>query len=347
MHKARKRIGWWLLLLSIGLPVAILYLLPERPTSVLFGHGEYVTSIAIAPDARTAATASADRTVRLWSLESRKTINILGPFSKTVEVVTFSPDGTLLAIASGIAKNVLGADRYSEDGDSKIKIYDTTKGTILKELFGHDWDVLCLAFSPDGSLLASSDSGRSLILWDSTSWEQRSSMRVTFGAITGIGFVGNGEHLVVATRDGSLICYDTRNHGIVWSNSCAHTEPITCLASSPNGPFLATGSHDGTARVWHSASGSLFAVFESGQSVSSMSFSGDGSLLAVSDYPPGIHVPILEAGHVRIWDIEAKKLVKSYRGQHKGIRAVALSKDAGTLLSGDFTGSVSIWSLRR
>src|SRR5262245_49558720 len=96
----------------------------NQPLFILHGHSDCITCMAMSPDDRFLASGSADHTARIWQLDTCKTHAILGPYSTKVEAIVFSPDGKQVVVAAGVAKNVLGADRFSADGDSKLKIYD-------------------------------------------------------------------------------------------------------------------------------------------------------------------------------------------------------------------------------
>ena len=68
-----------------------------RRRFLLVGHSERVTDLAFAPDGRTLATASLDRTVRLWSVASGQELLVLDGHTGPVRAVAFSPDGRMLA----------------------------------------------------------------------------------------------------------------------------------------------------------------------------------------------------------------------------------------------------------
>lgn len=108
--------------------------------------------------------------------------------------VVYSPDGTLLAVASNIGiwlydaqtgeeRNLLTRHKesvinilFSSDGqmlasgyvDTPIRLWDVNTGRILRTFRGHTRDVECVVFSPDGLTLASGSSDGTVLLWDLT-----------------------------------------------------------------------------------------------------------------------------------------------------------------------------------
>lgn len=122
-------------------------------------------TISFSPDGRTLASGDVANTVQLWDMtnevspavEIRQSVYTLiaqeepvsGP-KALVWQVTFSPDGTLLAAASG---------------DGKIRIWDVESGSLVATLAGHSKAATSVAFSPDGRWLASGGLDGKVILW--------------------------------------------------------------------------------------------------------------------------------------------------------------------------------------
>ena len=104
----------------------------------LRGHLEWVNAVAFSPDGTTLASASSDKTVKIWNVAEGRLLKTLTGHGDWVVGVAFSPDGQLLASASR---------------DGTVKVWDALTGEELATL-PHDDGVLAVAFDPSGRLLA-------------------------------------------------------------------------------------------------------------------------------------------------------------------------------------------------
>src|SRR5258705_323267 len=115
----------------------------------LIGHSDLVQAVAPSPDGGLLASASSDKTIKLWDPHTGEHLRTLEGHSSWVTSVAFSPDGGLLASGSD---------------DKTIKLWDPHTGEHLRTLEGHSYGVKSVAFSPDGGLLASAYSDKTIKL---------------------------------------------------------------------------------------------------------------------------------------------------------------------------------------
>ncbi len=121
-----------------------------------------------------------DPSIKIWDIKSGKTIHTLKGCKADVHTVKFSPDDLFLASAS----------RY-------LRIWDVKTGRELNELHGHNWTLYDACFSPDGSLLVTTSTDNTMIIWD---MENRSPVRkIKFNTeITDMDFSRNGKMIAVS-----------------------------------------------------------------------------------------------------------------------------------------------------
>jgi roadblock/LC7 domain-containing protein len=118
---------------------------------VLEGHSGWVRAVVFSPDGQLVASASDDRTVRVWETATGACRSVLEGHSSLINAVVFSPDGQLVASASN---------------DSTVRVWETATGACRSVLEGHsDW-VSAVVFSPDGQLVASASNDRTVRVWE-------------------------------------------------------------------------------------------------------------------------------------------------------------------------------------
>jgi WD40 repeat protein len=305
------------------------------------GHTGSVWNVAISPDGKTIASASADATIGLWDLATGRTVHpALTGHSKGVRTVAFSPDGRYL-VSGG------------EDG--QIILWDGSQdfsSTILFSKLGA-W-VYNLVFSRDGKYLAASFTDRSVVLWSmpgrnvACPWLNGQTESQEF---TVLAFSPDSHSLAVGndgSDQGKLTIWDPvtcqpKGEAIDTARlakitGAGNSGEVTSLAYSPDGAQLAIGETDHLLVLDAATRQPLRepAVIHSKYRIQSIAYSPDSRTLALG----------LDDKTIVLLDAASGQPIgQPWVGQRAAIRSVTFSSDGRTLASGGMDANVLVWDL--
>ncbi|MFL5799047.1 MAG: protein kinase domain-containing protein [Actinomycetota bacterium] len=219
-----------------------------------------------------------------------------------------------------------------------IDIRDSKTGTSVRSFNGHDGDVTDVAFSPDGSRLATTATDGTLAVWDPSSGTLISSLSGPQEAL-GPSFSADGSLVSAAWGGGLVQVLDPSTDRVV--STIPVDEPID-TALGPDGRHVAVATlytSDEVGAVFDVSTGEEAFVLAGPNCCAyptwrGVSWSPDGRLIAAGS-----------AGNARVWDAEMGTLQHTLRGHTGTVFAVAWSPDSSRLVTGGSDGTTRVWKI--
>jgi len=285
-------------------------------------HGATV-SITFSPDGERLATLSVECYVQIWDLVLGREKRLLGSAQRLTGgggQVAFSPDGRWLAATCG----------------EEVRIWDAESGEELHALKWHLKWINGLAFSPDGSRLATCSNDRDIKLWATALDPEVRTLQGHSDWVSSVAFSPDATQLASGSLDKTVKLWD------IASGQELHTlegekNEVRQVAFSHDGRLLASAGSEGVIRLWDCRTGQLLQslISNAPDIVYGLCFSGDGKWLASA----------LNDHTVRIWDVAKARERWILRGHTENVQSVAFSPDSRSLASGDSRFSVRLWDV--
>ncbi|KAJ5902684.1 hypothetical protein N7495_003212 [Penicillium taxi] len=190
-----------------------------------------------------------------------------------------------------------------------------------------------IAWSSDGSRLASASVDATVRIWDPTTGQNLSTLKGHSDRVTSVAWSPDGSRLASASWDYTVRIWDPATGQTVFTLE-GHSGWVRSVVWSPDGSRLASASSDKTVRIWDPTTGHGLSTLERhSDRVTSAAWSSDGSRLASAswDYT------------VKIWDPATGQTVSTIEGHSVGINSIAWSPDGSRLASASNDGTVRIW----
>ena len=202
-----------------------------------------VFDIAFRPDGKKLAAVSADRSLRVFDVETGDEDRVMESHADWVMGVAWSPDGKQLATASR---------------DKTAKLFDAETGALLATYSGHAKPVFGVVFHEDGKQVYSSGADNKIHLWKSEDGKKVAVIEGIEGEVYKL--IRAGEHLFSTSADKKARQHKASDRAQVRSFD-GHSDWVFSLAVHPDSHRLATGSFDGQVRLWSVEDGNSIVAF--------------------------------------------------------------------------------------
>lgn len=264
---------------------------------------------------------------------------------------------------------------------SNLQQVNFTSAHFAKSVFTDTFSqVLSVAFSPDGKLLATGDVNHEIHVWQVTDGKQVLTCKVDAGWLWCVAFSPNGS-LLASSANCTVNLWDVQTGECIKSFP-GYTDRVFSVAFSPDGRMLASGSEDRLVRVWDIKTGELLHTFAGHtDEVRSVAFAPQhyahsrcGRLLASGSFDGTVRIWNVDTGEclqfanrqkvwsvafspdgriiassssnrtIKLWDLHTGKNIQTLTAHSKQIRTIAFSNDGHTLASGSDDQLIRIWN---
>ena len=328
----------------------------------LEGHSALVRGVAVSADGRRVVSASYDKTLKVWDLQTERTLHTLEGHSDFVNGVAVTADGRWAISASE---------------DRTLKVWDLETGHELRTLEGHSGSVHDVGVSADGRRAVSASHDRTLKVWDLESGCELCTLEGPSGSSVGVAVSADGRLAVCASGDRTLKVWDLVT-GRALRTLEGHSGDVTGVALTADGRRAVSASSDRTLKVWDLETEHALRTPEGHSGfVFGMAVSADGRLAVSASSDRTLKVWDLETGHelrtieghsgsffgvavradgrravsasrdrtLKEWDLETGLALCTLKGHSDGVAGVSVSADGRRAVSASLDKTLKVWDL--
>ncbi|EHK46533.1 hypothetical protein TRIATDRAFT_291692 [Trichoderma atroviride IMI 206040] len=361
--KFRSELPVWL---TVSPPVASKW---DTCLQTLEGHRHAITSTAFSHDSKILASASYDKTIRIWDVITGICISTLKGHDSRVRSVAFSHNSKVLASASesdirlwdaanGICTSVLidhitggYCIAFSHDSrmlastsqDFTVKLWDVASGICISSLNGHSEGVCSIAFSHDSTTLVSVSRGAFIKLWDATTGGCKTTIKINSDAVGITAFSHDARILAAWQQDDSCIMLWNTADAECIATLHVHSKTVGSLCFSHDSKMLASASSQNDIKLWDIATSTCIATLKDhSRVIFSLHFSHDSKLLASAAFDNAT----IKLWDLEVWDIGSNACIATLTGHSSWVSQLFFLPQSDVLVSSSGDRTVKIWNIR-
>ncbi|QSJ19342.1 caspase family protein [Nostoc sp. UHCC 0702] len=293
-----------------------------------------IDSVIFQADGKYFATAETNGNVRLWQTDTYKQVKLFSDNKSTSQIwsIAFSPDGKMIASAGE---------------DKTVRLWDVEKGDKSKEIKDNQC-IYSVSFSHNDRYLLSAGDER-IAIWNVITGNLENEISIIGNQFHSIA-INKRSILAIGCENGLVILYDIRdiNSPQILQSFGVHNTTVRCITFSPDDTTIASGSEDGTIKLWKINSDDSFQTLTSEdiKQVWTISFSQDGKILAsgsTDENPIGID----EHHNIRLWNLDNGTLQKlgTHNNQLRTVAFCPQAQQSNLLISGGDDHTIKIWDI--
>ncbi|MEO1431168.1 MAG: caspase family protein [Cyanobacteria bacterium J06633_8] len=332
----------------------------------LEGHTGSIYNLGFSPDGKILASASLDKTIKLWNVETgkeilprlkkhkRKVYNVVFNPQNSQQLASSSADGTirLWNLVNREYQELTGHQgevyslSFSNDGktlvssslDKTIKLWNVETGKQISTLIGHKSKVHSIDFNPqDNTQLVSGSADGTVQLWNLETGESKILSKRNYNVLT-VHFSPDGKKLASGSIDGTVHIWNLETNQ-EFNTRSKHKNSVNSVIFNLDSTTLASGSSDNTIKLWDVATGREITTITGHKDwVYNLSFNPKkGKNLLASSSADGI---------IRLWDIDKIQSITTLRGHRNWVNSVIFNpQNDQQLASASIDGSIKIWDI--
>jgi eukaryotic-like serine/threonine-protein kinase len=277
-----------------------------------------------------------DTALDLLDEAGRALCRVATPQGKVLGSVLVSPDGTRLACSWDEGEGKQHGEWH------RLGVFDATSGKRTAVCEGHRDGLWAVAFSRDGTQLASGGEDNTARLWDPASGASLATCRGHTSKVLGVSFSPDGARLVTTSADGTVRQWDPATGQEVEAPYDRHSGAVLAASYSPDGHWVASTGDDRTVRVWRATGRQDVAALHGHTGVvTGVAFAPGGRRLA--SLSQGWGAGWARDDTVRVWEVDPQATLPVLRGHTSYVYPVVFSPDGRWIASGGWDRKVRVW----